>query len=1060
MRKQSVVRGALGALALVLAVVLIHSQVGTSASAPEAASRTASRTRQPLGAPTPPPSGSHAIRGRVLDAHRRPAAGIRVSATLAMPGESLSALPCDTRGPDVPLSSGDCEGESEDHVKGLVEAGHGGTPVLAQALTSEDGTFQLDALPEGAVTLWAFGDHDAAMAPDVRAGEDGVELRLEASRIFPGRVIDESGAGLAGARVTLFHQAHSRFFEATTDTEGRFTFGPLPKGDYSAVAFAPDLLPEYRRNLDDAFTVITLHPSRGFSGRVLSEGSLVAGAEVHLVHSSKVTTTDQEGRFSFEHLSPGDYEVRAEHLGRHGFANVTLTEEGRAVEPTIHLGTLVVVEGVVRDESGRPIAGAEVSAPGELGLAPVVATTEADGRFRLGPLRLQHYVFTAVARGYQRKQLLDVTLSHSTPPLEFILQRAHVVQGTVTDADGRPVQGAKVVVASNGEEYTRAGAPVTDAQGHFDLEFPRPMSATLIFISERHLTAKVPVEAPALDVRVVLRAAAQVEGTLTNTDDVPLHHIELSLTSNGQHPTQDDRSDDSGRFLFGGLPPGTYTLHAEVDVGGIPQRASRTVTVQGTETVDASLRLYTGLPVSGIVVDERGRPVADAEVEGNPLQGERAYALRGTVSSGPDGRFTLHHMPKGACELRARKEGYDFESAKKQFPGDSSPAVRAMAGDEDVRLELRSMGRVRGRLVRSNGTPIPHFFINGQEVRNPEGAFRISARVPWGMRLEFAVPGLNHTTRELDVSPGEEVDLGTVRMEAGRQIRGRVLDAETLQPIKGAFVEAHLPGQGRLAGLDLPLVAGHTGPDGTFHLPPVEDRPLDLLVRTLDGSHPESRRQVGTGDMDLELRLYPGAHVEGTMTDRDGQPVEATVWLVPVDDVDPDPTPVSVEEAAGTFRAHGVPGGTYMLNVAKARTLEGRPVTFLAQRVQLPPMGRVTLAVRESPGSATVRLSVRLPPGLQEEDVYFLELIPGSVPPTTSTLELRMRAYSERLFGPPQDNRLSLVYEQVPAGRYTFIVIVKPGRWDEPLQVYWEELTVTDGATLTRDIHVVLRPGP
>jgi len=1058
MRKQSVVRGALGALALVLAVVLIHSQVGTSASAPEAASRTASRARQPPGVPTSPPSGSHAIRGRVLDAHRRPAAGIRVSATLAMPGESLSALPCDTRGPDVPLSSGDCEGESGDHVKGLVEAGHGGTPVLAQALTSEDGTFQLDALPEGTVTLWAFGDHDAAMAPDVRAGEDGVELRLEASRIFPGRVISESGAGLAGARVTLFHQAHSRFFEATTDTEGRFTFGPLPKGDYSAVAFAPDLLPEYRRNLDDAFTVITLHPSRGFSGRVLSEGSLIAGAEVHLVYSSKVTTTDQEGRFSFEHLSPGDYEVRAEHLGRHGFANMTLTEEGRAMEPTIHLGTLVVVEGVVRDESGRPIAGAEVSAPGELGLAPVVATTEADGRFRLGPLRLQHYVFTADARGYQRKQLLDVTLSHSNPPLEFILQRAHVVQGTVTEADGRPVPGAAVRVDAGEDIYV--GGAVTGAQGHFDLEFPRPMSATLTIRSERHLPAEVSVEAPTPDLRVVLRAAARVEGVITNTYDVPLRSLELSLTSNGQHPTQKGQSDDSGRFQIGSVPPGTYTLHAEVDVGGIPQRASRTVSVQGTETVDASLRLYTGLPVSGIVVDERGRPVADAEVEGNPLQGERAYALRGAVSSGPDGRFTLHHMPKGACELRARKEGYDFESAKEQFPGDSSPAVRAMAGDEDVRLELRGMGRVRGRLVRSNGTPIPHFFINEQEFRNPEGAFRMSARVPWGMTLEFAVPGLNHTTRALDVSPGEEVDLGTVRMEAGRQIRGRVLDAETLQPIKGAIVEAHLPGQGRLAGLDLPLVAGHTGPDGTFHLPPVEDRPLDLLVRTLNGSHPESRRQVGTGDMDLELRLYPGAHVEGTMTDRDGQPVEATVWLVPVDDVDPDPTPVSVEEAAGTFRAHGVPGGTYMLNVVKARTPEGRPVTFLAQRVQLPPMGRVTLAVRESPGSATVRLSVRLPPGIQEENVHFLALIPGSVPPTTSTLELRMRAYSEQSFESPQSSRLSPVYEQVPAGRYTFIVIGKPGRWDEPLQLYREELTVTDGATLARDIHVVLRPGP
>ncbi|WP_426756239.1 carboxypeptidase regulatory-like domain-containing protein [Myxococcus sp. Y35] len=1050
---------ALGALALVLAVALIRFQAGTSEEAPTA-SRTTSGTRQPLSAPTPPPRGNHVIRGRVLDAQRRPAPGTTVSATRAMPGESLSALPCDTSEEDMPLSSSNCLGESEELVKGLVEAGHGDTPVLAQALTSEDGTFQLDALPEGTVTLWAFGGHDAAMVPDIRAGADDVELRLEAGRVFPGRVIGESGAGLAGARVTLFHQAHSRFFEATTDTEGRFTFGPLPKGDYSAVAFAPDLLPEYHRGLDDAFTVITLHPSRGFSGRVLAEGSLVAGAEVHLVHSSRVTTTDQEGRFSFEQLSPGDYEVRAEHLGRHGFANVTLTEEGRALEPTIHLGTLVVVEGVVRDESGRPIAGAEVSVPGKLGLAPVVATTEADGRFRLGPLRREHYVFTAVARGYQFKQLMDVTLSHSNPPLEFILQRAHVVQGTVTEADGRPVPGAAVRVDA-GEGIYVAGA-VTDEQGHFDLDFPRPMAATLTIRSERHLPAEVPVEAPTPDLRVVLRAAARVEGIITNTYDVPLRTLQLSLTSDGQHPTQVTDSGDSGRFHFGSLPPGTYTLHAELDVGGVPQRASRTVSVQGTETVEASLRLDTGQPVSGIVVDERGHPVARAKVEGKPLQGERHSSLDDAVYSGPDGRFTLHHMPDGACELRAQKEGYDFESARKQFPGDSTPAVRAMAGDEDVRLELRSMGRVRGRLVRSNGTPITHFFINEQEFRDPEGAFRISARGPWGMPLEFAVPGLNHTTRQLDVSPGEEVDLGAVRMEAGRQIRGHVLDAETLQPIEGAFVGAYLPGQGRVAerGLHPPLVAGRTGPDGTFHLPLVEDRPLDLLVHPLNGAHPELRRPVGTGDMDLELRLYPGAYVEGAMTDRDGQPVEATVWLSPVGGDDPEPGIVSVEEAAGTFRAHKVPGGTYVLNIVKARNLEGRPVTFLAQRVQIPPMGRVTLAVREPPGSATVRLSVRLPPGLQEENIYFLALIPGSVPPATSTVELRRRAYSEQLFESPQSSGLSRVYEQLPAGRYTFIAIGKQAPWDAQLQAYREELTVTDGATLTRDIHVVLRPSP
>jgi len=49
------------------------------------------------------------------------------------------------------------------------------------------------------------------------------------------------------------------------------------------------------------------------------DGAVVAGASVSLLHSHRAviaaTTTDAEGRFTLEHVSPGDYQLNVEGKG-------------------------------------------------------------------------------------------------------------------------------------------------------------------------------------------------------------------------------------------------------------------------------------------------------------------------------------------------------------------------------------------------------------------------------------------------------------------------------------------------------------------------------------------------------------------------------------------------------------------------------------------------------------------------------------------------------------------------------------------------------------------------
>lgn len=121
----------------------------------------------------------------------------------------------------------------------------------------------------------------------------------------------------------------------------------------------------------------------------------------------------------------------------------TATREGGTQEYTI--------SGTVRDGSGAPLSGAQVTATAtQGGQAPVSAQSAANGSYSLS-VPAGAYTVTAAKQGYQAGQSLSITVPPARTGADLTLTATpsgYQVSGTVRDSNGAPVAGAEVTAAS------------------------------------------------------------------------------------------------------------------------------------------------------------------------------------------------------------------------------------------------------------------------------------------------------------------------------------------------------------------------------------------------------------------------------------------------------------------------------------------------------------------------------------------------------------------------------------------------------------------------------------
>jgi len=398
-----------------------------------------------------------------------------------------------------------------------------------------------------------------------------------------------------------------------TDESGRAVFDDLLEGDYRveaeypglAIMQAPATIPA------EEDVVVSLEVGGILTGTVVDngeppqeslmvtlshEGDVAAGDQI-----PRMTLTAPDGTFAFYDVPAGDVGIQARQ--RIDLTNLTSWWEPFAMTPMAEAEAYVtagqetdtvLVVGNVYDDiatgtvegrvivNGMPAAGWKVRTWGEIRRS---VSTGPDGSFRMGRLAAGTVVLMFSPEGGGSMMSGGAVETHtfelvenSREFIDMTFSTGEVFGSVISDLDGRPVEGAAVVLEGTegkGNSWWggRRSVSVTQPDGSFELS---PVAEGNYVVSvEADGLAKVrsePFDVTSLratrGIVVRLTPAMRFEGVVV-FEDVERVPEWMWLTAEEEDGTEAAaRPDpDDNRFVFDDLAPGTWTFSLYSDLG-------------------------------------------------------------------------------------------------------------------------------------------------------------------------------------------------------------------------------------------------------------------------------------------------------------------------------------------------------------------------------------------------------------------------------------------------------------------------------------------------------------
>ncbi len=534
---------------------------------------------------------------------------------------------------------------------------------------------------------------------------------------------------------------------------------------------------------------------------------------------SRTIATGEDGQVVFSDLPAGVSHVTAD---RGGWMEVEIVA-GVTVEAELTIPIGVNVRGRVVDEGGAPVPRARVwLSVGGLNFSDGrdVTVTGADGRFVLRSVEPERFV-SAVTPGSRAAVPEPIRgESGSTVDVELVLRgRGASLLGRVSDSDGAPLRGARVVVGfrenrlgwSRGiyADYRPPPALETDERGEFRADGLEPGSKTELWVRAAGFCtwfAWVELGTDAIGtVAVRLQRGATVSGRVTDDEGKPVAGVGLLARSTAwfdRRSALDDLyapdwvhawalTDADGRYEIAALTPGTLLLRAntkEREARGEVQAADgervtwdpvlADCTIHG-RVVDARGMPLAGWEVSGQLPRDAGRPVRDTTDAEGKFRWKRcataAYRLDARAADDALGArpFTLHGVRPGEGEVLV------------QIPDDAiaSAAIEGTFLDADARAfeeaEVRCFGEGLYSWLSVKTDPSTGRF---RIAPLPAGTYRLQGSTGKG-----AAARRTSWSEAITLEMRENRDFGLLQMPRPGAVLASVLDGEG-EPLDGANV--------------------------------------------------------------------------------------------------------------------------------------------------------------------------------------------------------------------------------------------------------------------------------
>lgn len=459
------------------------------------------------------------------------------------------------------------------------------------------------------------------------------------------RVVDINGDSVPGAVVTYQGASNG---EQTADKDGIVKV-KLAGGSYRFVATIGNRTSESKSVTVEKATAVELvvgltgikpeqpdteSHDNTISGYVIDpDGKPVKDADVTLYRFNVETEvwekvdaskSAEDGYYEFTGLDNGRFKVE-----------VSYSRTGSVTTET----TSYEITGYAKDGNGNPYVGATVYLYLDGKLVSSVKSGE-DGYYEFINLKQGNYTITIVPADGSG----DETVTENKPSTPSNA----VIQGVVIDINGKPVDGATVIV-KNGEGGSWSTTTKEDGEYRFDLPAGGEYTVTIIYPDSSVVDAGKDYEKDPKDPIQpdLIRDSITISGYVHDTDDNPVQGATVILKDGDGNEVDRTSSGRDGYYEFTDKDPGTYTVIVIVKGSSQEYEVDTNKPNGGTDTPDKPD--VNKIVVSGSVVTDHKRPLAGAVVTVKNLDNGKTI----TLTADKDGLFNTGDLDKGRYEIIA-----------------------------------------------------------------------------------------------------------------------------------------------------------------------------------------------------------------------------------------------------------------------------------------------------------------------------------------------------------------------------------------------------------------------